>query len=103
MREVDIRFGPRRGTLPIPSLLGAILVKVRAIDIDDQPEAQRRDVAFLLSLVEDPDPLGAELTKSERGWLRGHPYFADPTHESYVGIENPADAAIAFRRLSGIG
>lgn len=101
-QDVDVRSRLTRGTLPIPTLLGAILVKVRAIEVDDQPDAQRRDVAFLLSLVEDPDPLGVELSKSERGWLRRHPYFADPTNESYLGIGDAADAAISFRRFSGI-
>lgn len=101
-QDVDVRSGSTRGTLPIPTLLGAILVKIRAIEVDDQPDAQRRDVAFLLSLVEDPDPLEVDLSKSERGWLRRHPYFADPANQSYFGIGDAADAAISFRRLSGI-
>lgn len=100
--DVDVTSRSTRGTLPVPNLLGAILVKIRAIEVDDQPDAQRRDVAFLLSLVEDPDPLEADLTKSERGWLRRHPYLADPTDESYFGIGDPDDAAISFRRMSGV-
>lgn len=99
---MDVRSGSTRGTLPIPTLLGAILVKIRAIEVDDQPDAQRRDAAFLLSLVEDPDPLEADLSKSERGWLRRHPYLADPVNESYFSIGDAADAAISFRRLAGI-
>ena len=101
-QDVDVKSGLARGTLPIPNLLGAILVKIRAIEIDDQPEVQRRDVAFLLSLVEDPDPIEVERSKSERGWLRRHPYFADPASESYFGIGDASDAAITFRRLAGI-
>lgn len=100
--DVDVSSRSKRGTLPIPTLLGAILVKMRAIEVADQPDAQRRDVAFLLSLVEDPDPLAVDLSKSERGWLRRHPYFADPSSESYIGISDSDDAAISFRRLSGI-
>src|SRR5438876_5901395 len=38
---VSVRLGRRRGTLPRPNLLGAILVKTRAVDIDDVPENQR--------------------------------------------------------------
>ncbi len=101
-QDVDVRARSTRGMLPIPTLLGAILVKARAIEVDDQPDAQRRDVAFPLSLVEDPDPLEAELSRPERGWLRRHSYFADPANESYLGIREAADAAISFRRLSGI-
>ena len=48
-------------------------MKVRAIEVDDVPRAQRADVAFLLSLVEDPEPLAAALSKSERRWLKRHP------------------------------
>jgi hypothetical protein len=39
--------------LPRPNLLGAILVKTRAIAVDDAKDSQRIDVAFLLTLVED--------------------------------------------------
>jgi hypothetical protein len=58
---VEIRVGKSSGAIPVPVILGAILVKVRAIEVDDVPQAQRADVAFLLSLVEDPDPLAIEI------------------------------------------
>lgn len=92
----------RRGSIPAPSLLGAILVKVRAISVDDQPRAQRADVAFLLSLVEDPDPLAEELTASERQWLRRCRYFRDPSDVSYRGIAEAGDAATVYRRLADV-
>jgi hypothetical protein len=71
----DVRFdvlapdGLGLGTVPLPDLLGAMLVKIRAIDVDDEPRAQRSDVAFLLSLVEDPDELAKKCSATERGWL----------------------------------
>lgn len=68
--------------------------------MDDEPEAQRRDVAFLLSLVDDPDPMAADATPTERRWLRRHTYFADPTQAYYHGIAEAEDAAIAYRRLA---
>src|SRR5205814_7329496 len=49
------------GDAPRPNLLGAILVKTRAVDIDDVPENQRLDLALLLSFVDDADALAAEL------------------------------------------
>lgn len=97
---VEIRVGESSGEIPVPDILGAILVKVRAIEVDDVPRAQRADVAFLLSLVEDPEPLAAALSKSERRWLKRHPEFADPTSSCYQGIANPTDAATVFRRLT---
>ena len=97
---VEIRVDRTSGAIPVPDILGAILVKVRAIEVDDVPRAQRADVAFLLSLVEDPDLLAAALSKSERRWLKRHPEFADPTSPCYQGIAHPADAATVFRRLT---
>jgi hypothetical protein len=66
---VSVRLGRRRGTLPRPNLLGAILVKTRAVDIDDVPANQRLDLALLLSFVDDADALAAELRGRERSWL----------------------------------
>jgi hypothetical protein len=96
----EIRSRSTEGFVPLPNLLGAILIKIRAIHVDDEPEAQRQDVAFLLSLVDDPDPMAADTTPTERKWLRRHKYLADPTHTCYRGIAEAEDAAIAYRRLA---
>lgn len=101
-RTLAVRTRRRRGSIPVPSLLGAILVKVRAISVDDQPRAQRADVAFLFSLVADPDPLAAELTMSERQWLRRCRFFGDPFDISYRGIAEAEDAATVYRRLADV-
>jgi hypothetical protein len=102
-QTVDITTRGHGGSIPIPNLLGALLVKIRAIEVADEPQAQRRDVGFLLSLVEDPDTIAQEMSASERGWLRRHSYLADPGDNSYSGIVEARDAAIVFRRLSGVG
>jgi hypothetical protein len=96
----EVRSRATVGTVPVPSLLGALLVKIRAILVDDQPEAQRRDAAFLLSLVDDPEAHAADLSASERRWLGRHGYLADPEQECYRGIANAEDAAIVYRRLA---
>ena len=59
--RVDVRHGRREGQLPRPNLLGAILVKARAVDISDAPDDQRSDLALLLSFVEDRRVTGADL------------------------------------------
>ena len=100
---VEIRVGRASGRVPVPNLLGAILVKIRAISVDDQPEAQRGDVAFLLSLVDDPNPLDAEILPSERRWLRRHPEFSDRDSPSYRRLPRADDAATVFRRLAHTG
>jgi hypothetical protein len=99
----EIRVRTVAGAIPVPSLLAAILVKARAIAVDDQPRAQRTDVAFLLSLVDDPDPLAAEISTGERRWLRHYPEFADPTSACYADVPNAVDATTVFRRLISPG
>jgi hypothetical protein len=97
---LEIRTRSARGSVPTPTILGAILVKVRAVAVDDDPDAQRQDLAFLLSIVDDPDPLVAELTRSERGWLRRHPYFGDAESQAWRNIPRAEDGAIVYRRLT---
>lgn len=75
---VEIAVGDARGVLPRPNLLGAILVKTRAIAVDDAKESQRLDTAFLLTLVSNPQELAATITASEKGWLRAKPELNDP-------------------------
>ena len=96
---VDVRTRSLSGAVSLPNLLGAILVKVRAIDVDDEPQAQRSDVAFLLSLVEDPDELAMSCLPAEKGWLRKHPYFGDPQDACWDGILGAEDGSIIYRRL----
>lgn len=100
---VDVRSRSKRGRVPRPNLLGAILVKVRAIAVDDSPDAQRQDVAFLLSLVPDPEPLVQDLSPRERTWLRRHNYLGDPEAPCWFGIDAAEEGAIAFRRLADTG
>jgi hypothetical protein len=101
--KVDIRSRSKRGTVSRPNLLGALLVKVRAIAVDDSPDAQRQDVAFLLSLVADPEPLIEDLTARERTWLRRHRYFADPGSPCWAGIEAAEEGVLVYRRLADVG
>src|SRR5947209_19766035 len=97
---IEIRSRSSLGTVPLPSLLGAILIKTRAIAVDDLPENQRSDVAFLFTLVEDPDELASQISANERRWLRRHPYFGDPHDACWTGIIGPEDGAIVYRRLT---
>jgi len=46
------------------------MIKARSITRHADPEAQREDLLRLLSLVEDPRAIAAELKSSERRWLR---------------------------------
>lgn len=53
-----------------PTLLGALLIKVRSILVHADPDAQRADLVLLLSLIEDPTALAVQLKGRERSWLR---------------------------------
>jgi hypothetical protein len=101
--KLVVRAGTILGRIPVPNILGSLLVKLRAVEIDDQPDVQRKDVAFLLSLIDDPDPLAHEMSSHERQWLRRHPEFFDHESEVYQGIANASDAATVFRRLARRG
>jgi hypothetical protein len=100
--RVQVRSRDVEGELPRPNLLGAILVKVRAISVDDVPNAQRADVALLLRLVEDPDELARDLSGTEKRWLRRHGYFSDPADPMWdrFHADDPEASALVFRRLT---
>ena len=97
---VDVRTDEKEGKIPRPSLAGAIVLKARAVTVDDVPEAQLRDLAFLLGLVADPVGLKEELTPKEVGYLR--PLVEKLTDSSPVWRAVPAQrrsdaqAALAY-------
>jgi hypothetical protein len=67
--EVSIDGGPLFRVLR-PSLLGAILLKARALRVHSRPDDQREDLVLLLSFVADPRALADELKGNESKWLR---------------------------------
>lgn len=67
---VIVRVAERSFPVRRPTLLGAILIKARALRVHSDPDTQREDLLLLLSLVEDPRATAGELEKSEREWLR---------------------------------
>ena len=97
---VSVRTRSVKGEVPLPDLLGAILVKVRAIDIDEDARAQRSDVAFLLSLVDSPEELAGQCSAAELRWLRKHPYFGDRQETCWNGIVGADDGVIVYQRLA---
>jgi hypothetical protein len=75
-------------------------VKARAVTVDERPDAQRLDLAFLCSLVEDPRILRAEMTSKESSWLRARAEMTDGTAAVWVRLGPDADNAYrAFQIL----
>lgn len=89
-RRLEVQGPNERGFVPVPDLLGAILVKARAVDVDDVPEAQLADLAFLLSLVPDPRELAQQVRRTERSWLRCRDELHDDKHPAWRRLEREA-------------
>jgi hypothetical protein len=51
IERVHVRLAARTGVLPRPDLVGALVLKSCAVDVDDAPEHQQQDVVFLLCPV----------------------------------------------------
>ncbi len=97
---VPVVVGDHQGMVPRPSLLGAIVGKAAAVGVDDLPDAQRLDLALLLSLVDDPLALAAQLTRKDRQRLRSRSEMADADQRAWASLpDDAADRARAAFRL----
>lgn len=97
---VPVAFGDKQGLVPRPPLLGAIVGKAVAVDVDDVPDAQRLDLALLLSLADDPIALAGQLTKKDRQWLRSRAEMADADQRAWASLsDDAADRGRAALRL----
>jgi predicted nucleotidyltransferase len=99
--EVRIASG-RAGIVRCPSLTAAILLKARAIQ-SDQREQDRQDLALLLSCVEEPTVMKAELTGNEVQWLRAAESrlrLHEPDLEDQLSRDQLRRARAAYRILA---
>ncbi len=99
---VDLSLENQVAKIPRPNLLGAILLKARAVDVDDRPDHQRQDLAFLLSMVADPRALSRDLKPSERGWLRRRTELLDSGNRAWRGLPGAEAGYIAFQILADL-
>ncbi|KAA0232180.1 MAG: hypothetical protein JJLCMIEE_03610 [Acidimicrobiales bacterium] len=81
---VPILHEDRHATVARPSLLAAIVLKACAVDVDDVPDAQRVDLAFLLGLVDDPIAVRDQMTGKDRKRLRARHELGDPAHPAWA-------------------
>jgi hypothetical protein len=102
--RVDVRLGRTRGNLPRPNLLGAILLKARAVEIDDRPQNQLADLALLLSLVADPADMAGRLVGRERSWLRRRAEMDDPAMACWavMDAESRQRGLVALRTIADL-
>jgi hypothetical protein len=99
--RIEYSYKGRRGLIPRPSLLGAIIGKACAVDVDDVPMNQEIDFALLLSLVPDPFVLKAQLTAKDRQRLGARRSMVDPGYRTWghFGVEEATAARTALRIL----
>ncbi len=88
--RVEYSYNGRVGVIPRPSLLGSIVGKACAVDVDDVPANQEIDLALLLSLVDDPFLMRDELTPKDRQRLRPRRPMVEPGHRVWRHFE-PAE------------
>lgn len=101
--SVAVRTRNVEGEVRVPNLLGAILIKARAVGVSSRPQSQREDFAFLLSLITSLDQaegFRAELYGGQRRWLREHGEISDPSHTCWRHIANADRGIVAYRRLT---
>jgi hypothetical protein len=92
---LEVRTGARTGHVPRPDLAGAILIKAVAVKRDRKRGAERhvRDLAFLLSLAEDPPGLRNALGSRKCRQIGAVAELADPEHEAWRLIDDPQSRA----------
>lgn len=98
---VDVGLAEQVGRLPRPSMLGAILLKARAADVDPDPERHLADLAFLLSLADDPFELVEELTPKEQRYVGARRGLLDPNHPAWRAVPNAERGLATLAVLAG--
>lgn len=100
--SLEVACGGRRATIPIPTLAGALIAKSAAVTVDDTPQNQRIDLAFLYSLIADPEAVRTELGAAGRKVLAKRNELADRRHEAWLHLgEFATDGYDAFTYIAG--
>lgn len=98
---VDAGDGPFE--IPLPSLIGAIVIKARVAENTKGKKSHakhERDLARLLALVQDPIADRADMSKRERGYLRARADMLSIDHVAWRGVPGAEDGAIALSLLA---
>lgn len=100
-REVTIDTGTEAFVVPLPSLVGAIVMKARVVaNATTTREKHRRDLARLLVLVADPARMREELSARERAHLRERAELLGLDDPAWWGLQGAQDGALALRIVS---
>jgi hypothetical protein len=102
VEAVEIVIDGRRARLLRPTLLGAILLKARSLEVHARTQDQREDLVTLLSLMTDPRTATESMKKTERRWLRSIESALDIEDRRLEALFDPARLRVArasYRRL----
>lgn len=98
-RGVPVQIaGVGDGSLPVPTVAGAIAVKLQAWSARRR-QRDLEDLVRLLALVDDVELVRSELKPAERRALGRLAALADPQGASWRATTSPADARAALARL----
>lgn len=98
--QVSVRTPTQHFTLVRPSLLGAILLKARAVPVHRDPDAQLQDLLSLLAVLPDPSASAAELKGKKPTWLRAVSPRIDSPSLGLVTADTARSAALSFSLLT---
>jgi hypothetical protein len=102
LEEVEVVLASgRRGLVPRPDLLGAIIIKAGATTLAERRDRHFNDLALLCSLVDDPFEMREQMTTSDKRWLRRAGELANDDHRSWSLIDRAhrADGLSALKIL----
>lgn len=99
---ITVVHGSRRGTIPRPTLLAAIVGKAAATALPG-PDRHYRDLALLCALVADPFDLVDQMTRKDRQRLRLASSLLDDSHPAWLLVPDRIRSAgrIAYGVLHG--
>ncbi len=81
--QITVVHEGRRGTIPRPTLLAAIVGKAAATALPGS-ERHYRDLALLCALVGDPFEMGDQMTRKDRQRLRRASKLSDDAHPAWA-------------------
>jgi len=88
LEEVEVVLASgRRGLVPRPDLLGAIIIKAGATTLAERRDRHFNDLALLCSLVDDPFEMRELMGGSDKRWLRRAGALAQDDHYSWAFID----------------
>ena len=81
--HVEVQHESRRGTVPRPSLLGAVVAKGAACALPGDNSRHLRDLALLCALIEDPFEMSEQMTSKDRRRVLDARVLLDSGHSAW--------------------